>query len=199
MHRWWSFNQFCDFCRLFKLDKIPYIYIFLCLCLYTASSSSKDWRKTFFVFSPPKGLFSLLDRWLGWVEEHCSCHTQHRSTGHCPLCSPVCRSEIQPDFHLWCHWENWGLWGVQQLDDCTVCVRVCLYIVTYTTNTSVFLLMQAVTVVKTEEETNQTSGASVFVNCLQISLHLFYLHAFLRIVFSGDCFLVLLYFSLGYL
>lgn len=80
-----------------------------------------------------------------------------------------------------------------------VCACVCLYIVTFTTNTSVFLLMQAVTVVKTEEETNQTSGASVFVNCLQVSLHLFYLHAFLRIVFSGDCFLVLLYFSLGYL
>lgn len=107
-----------------------HLYFPLPLSLYSLYSlfPRRTEGKHFFVFFPPKGLFSLLDRWLGWVEEHYSCHTQHRSTGHCPLCSPVCWSEIQPDLHLWCHCENWGLWGVQRLDDCTVCVRVCVFV-----------------------------------------------------------------------
>lgn len=42
-------------------------------------------------------------------------------------------------------------------------VCLCVYIVTFTINPSVLLLVQAVTVVKTDEEKKQPSGASVFV------------------------------------
>lgn len=188
----WLFNQFCNFCQ-----NTIQLYLTLSLSLYSLFPRRTE-GKHFFVFFPPRGLFSLLARWLDWVEEHYSCHTQHRSTGHCPTPLPGLLEwdttrlpPVMPQRKLGTLGRAMVWW--------LYCVRVCLYIVTFTTNTSVFLLTQAVTVVKTEEETNQTSGASVFVNCLQVSLHLFYLHAFLRIVFSGDCFLVLLYFSLGYL
>lgn len=56
---------------------------------------------------------------------------------------------------------------------------LCVYIVTFTINPSVLLLVQAVTVVKTEEEKKKSSGASVFCKRL-VSLNLFYFYGFLN-------------------
>lgn len=53
------------FCRLFKLDKIPYIYIFLCLCLYTASSL-EGLKENIFCLFPPKRTF-LSVRQMTWL------------------------------------------------------------------------------------------------------------------------------------